>query len=209
MLNQVIINSVSLRSTDSSSKGLKTWLWKEDKFAQQSCLTRASWKVCTACFGSRLTLFTASVHNPEERCCFVVEEPPILKQLESTFAPVERPLSSFIKNVRFVRKISLRVLYAIILLSIISNGIRAGLQANVDYVDVIILRQVNLVVAMSLILCPTGIAHIVKSAATAKLMAMFDMLQGSTAKGDAVGDAANFDVEDQHKHITGLPFSKY
>lgn len=116
-----------------------------------------------------------------------------------------------------------RILYFLLGLSIVSIAFRAGFQERRDLVDLIIVRQTVIVLVMATVLCSNLLLRIVLvyysqlisvtpldivyAIANGRLMALFDLLQERSAKGDFtnVNLDANFDAEDQLRVVSSVP----
>ncbi|GAM17379.1 hypothetical protein SAMD00019534_005540 [Acytostelium subglobosum LB1] len=149
------------------------------------------------------TLFTSG------RSCFVVSETPSFPQLvRATLGSAGRPANPVINAINYIRIVVERFLWAAVAISLVANIIRAVLQKDRLLVDVLIIRQVDLVIAFSFVMLPSILLLVAYSLGHAKLLALFDVLQERSLKGEISDDhpALNFDREYNDDHLPKVPF---
>ncbi|EFA85426.1 putative transmembrane protein [Heterostelium album PN500] len=148
------------------------------------------------------TLFTSG------RCCFVVHETPSFPQLTAATLPSTRPINPVINAINYIHLVMERFLWITISISLVSNIIRSILQKQRSLVDLLIIRQVDLAIAFSLIMLPSVLLILVYSIGHAKLLALFDVLQERSLKGEIADDhpALNFDTEYDEDRLPKVPF---
>eukprot|EP01132_Coremiostelium_polycephalum_P003789 gene3789-4714_t len=144
------------------------------------------------------------------RSCFMSKETPSFNQISMSIeAPSKlRPTNPVIKAINYIYIVIERFLWISVSISLVANILRAIFQSQRSLVDVLIIRQVNLIIAFSFVMLPCVLLLIAYSLGHAKLLALFDVLQERSLQGEISDDhpALNFDREFNDDRIPDIPF---
>ncbi|KAN0019353.1 hypothetical protein ACTFIU_002561 [Dictyostelium citrinum] len=147
------------------------------------------------------------------RCCFLVKETPCFSQIEMSIEANDkhqklRPTNPVINAINYIYLVIERFLWASVGVSMFANIFRSIFQSDGDLVDLLIIRQVNLMIAFSFVMLPCILLLITYSIGHAKLLALYDVLQERSLKGEISDDhpALNFDTDYNDDKIPDIPF---
>ncbi|KYR02932.1 putative transmembrane protein [Tieghemostelium lacteum] len=144
------------------------------------------------------------------RCCFQVKYTPMIKQIEMSIdePSVKRPINPVINAINYIYVVIERFLWISVGFSLLANIFRSIFQSERNLVDLLIIRQANLIIAFSFVMLPCVLLLITYSIGHAKLLALFDVLQERSLKGEISDShpALNFDTDYSDDKIPDIPF---
>ncbi|KAF2069378.1 hypothetical protein CYY_009303 [Polysphondylium violaceum] len=144
------------------------------------------------------------------RSCFLLKETPCFNQISMSIDEPDkrRPINPVINAINYIYVVIERFLWASVAVSLFANIFRSIFQDERDLVDLLIIRQVNLIIAFSFVMLPCVLLLITYSIGHAKLLALFDVLQERSLKGEISENhpALNFDSDVIDDKIPDIPF---